>query len=150
MIRLVILEISVVAVSALLGAGVYEQTVLDPAWPAKPSIVRPAEGGVSRKRFWVPGNITVVLALLASVWASWLDARSRLASIIALALFLVINAVTVLYFAPAVLSVERDGIEADALASRRWVALSRLRTPLALGVVVSLAVAVLLLANTMR
>ena len=54
---------------------------------------------------------------------------------------------TVVYFAPAVLRVERDGVAPNAPASRRWVMLSRLRTPLALAVVVCLAAAVLLSAE---
>ena len=144
MVHIGILIVSVIAASVLMGAGVYEQVVLDPAWPARPSIVRPAEGGVNRKRFWVPGNLVVIVAFLAGVWAAWLAAQARFAGIAALVLFFAINAVTVAYFAPAVLRVERVGAKPDDPTSQRWVALSRLRMPLALAVVVCQAAAVLL------
>lgn len=102
---------------------------------------------MNRKRLWVPGNIIVILALISGTWAAWPAARARFAAIAALVLFFAINAVTVVYFAPAVLRVERDGVAPNAPASRRWVMLSRLRTPLALAVVVCLAAAVLLSAK---
>jgi hypothetical protein len=147
MVHLVILLGAVIAASAIMGAGVYEQVVLDPAWPACPSIVRPAEGGVNRKRIWVPANIVVIVTLLAGVWAAWPLAQARFAAIAALVLFFAINAVTVVFFAPAVLRVERNGVAPNDPASRRWVKLSRLRTPLALGVIVCLAAALLLMAG---
>jgi hypothetical protein len=143
------LVLAALAATALLtGAGVYEQVVLDTAWLRKPAIVRPIEGGVNRKLFWVPANIVGLLALVVALWASWPVGGARTGAIIALGFFLLINAVTVGYFAPAVLRVEKEGIEPNAPAARRWVQLSRLRTPLALGVNVALAATAILLSGS--
>jgi len=130
------------------GAGVYEQIVLDTAWPRTPSIVRPSEGGANRKLFWVPANLVAVLALLIAVWAAWPVTAARNAALTAIGLFAIINAATIGYFAPAVLRVERNSVPPDAASSWRWVRLSRLRTVLALGVNISLAVAAALLVQT--
>lgn len=50
-----------------LGGGLYEFSVVDPAWPRRPEIIQPARGGVSRKRFWIPAHIAFELALIASL-----------------------------------------------------------------------------------
>jgi hypothetical protein len=63
--RLIALLVALVATAFLTGAGWYEQAVLDTAWPKKPAIVRPAEGGANRKLFWVPANIFAVVTLLS-------------------------------------------------------------------------------------
>jgi hypothetical protein len=136
------------ATAFLTGAGVYEQLVVDTAWPQKPAIVRPVEGGVNRKLFWVPANILGLVTLLAAVWASWPVGGARTGAVIALGLFLLINAVTIGYFAPAVLRVEKEGIKPNAAPARRWVQLTRLRTPLALGVNVALAITAILLSRS--
>jgi hypothetical protein len=129
-------------VSAFLtGGGLYEQAVLDTAWPRKPSIVRPAEGGANRKFFWVPANIVAAVALLLAVWSAWPVAAARYAALAALGLFAVINAVTISYFAPRVLRVEKESVPPDDLSSYCWTRLSRLRSPLSLGMNAALAVA---------
>lgn len=103
---------------------------------------------MNRKLLWVPSNVVVTVALVAGVWAAWPSAPARSAAIAALVLFFAIHAMTILYFAPAVLRVERDGVAPNAPASRRWVMLSRVRTPLALGVVICLVASVVLLARS--
>jgi len=134
--------VALIASAFLTGAGWYEQAVLDPAWPHKPELVRPALGGANRKRFWVPANALGSLSLVAALWTTWPVASARAAILVAFACSIAINAVTIGFFAPAVLRVERDGVAPDAPGSRRWVRLSRLRTPLALGVNAGLAVAI--------
>jgi len=84
--------------SCLTGGGIYEQAVLDTAWPRKPSIVRPAEGGANRKLFWVPANICALVILVLAVLASWPLELARNATLVAAGLFAVINLVTVAYF----------------------------------------------------
>ncbi len=148
-IRLALVLAALAVTAFLTGAGCYEQVVLDTAWPRKPELVRPGEGGVNRKIFWVPANMLGVLLLLAALWASWPAFGARAAALLALGLFLVINAVTVGYFAPAVLQVEKWGAPPDDPSSRKWVRLSRLRTPAALGVNVALAAAAILLCACM-
>jgi hypothetical protein len=123
------------------GGGWYEQGVLDSAWPNKPAIVRPVEGGANRKLFWVPANIFAVLTLLAALWASWPAPGARYVAFVAIGFYAVINAVTVCFFAPAVLQVEKNGVADNDPTSIRWVRLSRWRTPLSLGVNASLIIA---------
>jgi hypothetical protein len=53
------------------GAGIYEQAVLDTAWPHKPSIVSPSEGGIIASFFGVPGNIVSISALILATCAAW-------------------------------------------------------------------------------
>ena len=43
--------VALIVTGCLIGAGIYEQSVLDTAWPHRPSIVRPVEGGANRKLF---------------------------------------------------------------------------------------------------
>src|SRR6266481_4735723 len=93
--RLAVLIVALIVTGCLTGAGIYEQLVLDTAWPHKPSIVRPIEGGADRK---------LLLALLAS----WCVASARYATLVAVGLFAVVDLVTVAYFGPAVLRVEKS------------------------------------------
>ena len=140
--------LALVVSGCMTGAGAYEQIVLDTAWPRRPSIVRPSEGGANRKRFWVPANLVAVLTLLMAVCAAWPVTAARNAALIAIGLFAIINAVTIGYFAPAVLRVERLSVLPDAASSWRWVRLNRLRTVLALGVNAGLAFAAVFVAQT--
>jgi hypothetical protein len=61
--RLVALIAALIVSGCLTGAGIYEQSVLNIAWPRKPSIVRPVEGGANHKLFWVSANIVAIVAL---------------------------------------------------------------------------------------
>ena len=140
--RLVALIAALIVTGCLTGAGIYEQSVLDTAWPRKPSIVRPVEGGANRKLFWVPANIVAIVVLFLSLWAAWPVAGARNASLVAIGLFAVINAVTVAYFGPAVLRVEKVSVPPDDPASFAWVRRSRWRTPLSLGINIALGFAV--------
>ena len=53
-ISLVLIAITTLVACATLGGGLYEFLVVDPAWPKRPGIIQPRNGGVSRARFWVP------------------------------------------------------------------------------------------------
>ncbi|GAG32441.1 unnamed protein product, partial [marine sediment metagenome] len=50
-----------------LGGGIYEVSVVDPYWPARPDIVHPASGGISRRRFWIPAHVAFELQLIVSL-----------------------------------------------------------------------------------
>jgi hypothetical protein len=145
--RLIAVLVALIATSILTGAGWYEQAVLDTAWPKHPAIVRPKEGGANRKFFWVPANIFGVASVFVALVACWPVEAARWPAIAAATCLAAINAVTVVFFAPAVLKVEKDGVNAGDPSSIRWVRLSRLRTPLALGVNLGLVVATLALAS---
>ncbi len=140
--RLSALIIALIVTGCLTGAGIYEQSVVDTAWPHRPSIVRPVEGGANRKLFWVPANIAAVAVLFLALWAAWPVASARHAALAAIGLFAVINGVTVAYFAPAVLRMERESVPPEDPSSFAWVRLSRWRTPLSLCVNAALGLAV--------
>ncbi len=146
--QLITLIVALTVTGCLTGAGIYEQSVLDTAWPHKPSIVRPAEGGANRKLFWVPANIAAVAALLLALWAVWPIAGARNATLVAVVLFAAINVVTIAYFVPAVLRVEKQSVPFDDPASLAWVRRSRWRTVLSLGVNVALGIAIAIMAAT--
>jgi len=146
--RMFIILLALLTTSMLAGAGVYEQAVLDRAWPARPDIVRPADGGADRKRYWVPANMLAVVAMIAAIWAAWPVPPARSWVLRAAVCSLVINVATVGYFAPRVLRVERDGIAPNDPRSTRWVSLSRWRTPVAIVLDFCLIVAVLRLATS--
>jgi len=132
--RLAVLIVALIVTGCLTGAGIYEQLVLDTAWPHKPSIVRPVEGGANRKLFWVPANIAAVVTLLLALLASWCVASARYATLVAVGLFAVVDLVTVAYFGPAVLRVEKSFPPPSDPSSLAWVRRSRWRTVLSLGV----------------
>jgi hypothetical protein len=54
-----------------LGGGLYEFTVVDPAWPRRPDLIQPGRGGVDRKRFWIPAHVLFELALIAALVVAW-------------------------------------------------------------------------------
>lgn len=140
--RLTFLLVALLSTAILTGAGWYEQAVLDAVWPARPDIVRPAQGGASRKSFWVPANILAVATLLPALWAAWPILSVRHAVLVAIACSIAINIATIRFFAPRVLRVERHGVAPNDLSSLRWVRLSRWRTPAALTLNIALIVAI--------
>lgn len=119
--RLILLLASLLATALLTGAGWYEQAVLDAAWPARPDIVRPSQGGASRKRFWIPANILAVATFPPALWAAWPLPSARYAVLVAIACSIGINIATIRFFAPRVLRVERQGVAPNNPSSLRWV-----------------------------
>jgi hypothetical protein len=142
--RLAALIVALIVAGCLTGGGIYEQSVLDTAWPRKPSIVRPVEGGANHKLFWVPANIVAVVTLPFALVAAWPIASARYATLVAVALFAVINLVTVAYFGPEVLRAEKSSPPPDHPSSLAWVRRSRWRTPLSLGVNAALGMAIVM------
>ncbi len=145
--RLLALIAALIITGGLTGAGIYEQAVLDSAWPRKPAIVRPIEGGANRKLFWVPANVVAVASLLLALWAAWPVMAARNAALVAMGFFAIINTVTVAYFAPAVLRLEKASAPPDDPSSLAWVRRSRWRTPLSLCVNIALGFAIAAMAG---
>jgi hypothetical protein len=126
----------------LTGGGWYEQAVLDSVWPRNPSIVRPSEGGASRRRFWVPAHSFAAVTLGCALWGAWREAPARYAVLTAIALYLLITIVTVGYFARAVVKLEKaTAVRPNEPSSLTWVRRSRWRMLLAFGLNVAVAVA---------
>ena len=114
-----------------LGGGVYEVGVVDPAWPARPDIVHPASGGISRKRFWIPAHVVFELLLIASLVLFWSQPQVRNALLIAFASHAGMRVWSAFDFIPKALAFERaDPATLTQEESRRWTRRSWLRLPL--------------------
>ncbi len=134
---------ALISTSALMGASLYEESVLDLVWPRKPDIVRPIEGGANRKLFWVPADLIAIISLLIATWAAWPVTDTRNAVLVGVGLYAINIGVSVAYFVPELLKVERMGAQPDDPSSRTWVRRNRWRGAIFIctTVVLSLAVA---------
>ncbi len=132
---------ALVSTSALTGAALYEESVLDLAWPRRPDIVRPVAGGANRKLFWIPADLVAIVSLAAATWAAWPVNDSRNAVLVAVGLYAINIVVSLTYFVPELQKVERFGIEPDAQSSRRWVRRNRWRGLLLVCTAVALSLA---------
>ena len=114
-----------------LGGGFYEVSVVDPAWPARPDIVHPASGGISRKRFWIPAHVVFELLLIASLVLFWSQPPVRNALLVAFASHAAMRIWSVFDFIPKALAYERaDPAMLTEDEGRRWTRRSWLRLPL--------------------
>jgi len=116
---------------ASLGGGLYEFSVVDPAWPKRPDLVQPKRGGVSRKRFWIPAHVAFELALIAALVATWSEPTVRTWLLLGLASHVAMRLWSAFDFIPKALGFERtDATEISETAARRWTRRSRWRLPL--------------------
>jgi hypothetical protein len=142
---LVLIAVATLLACVLVGGGLYETLVIDPAWPRRPGIIQARNGGISRRRFWIPAHSLFELVLIAAIVAAWGDAGVRTALLIALVSHAVMRIWTLLYFVPTAVAFEKaDPVEVDASAARRWTRRSLLRLPLDLITAVSLLTALAL------
>ena len=139
---------ALVSTSALAGASLYEESVLDLVWPRRPDIVRPIEGGANRKLFWVPADIIAITSLLAATWAAWPVSSTRNAVLVAVTLYSINVGISAAYFVPELLKVERVGIQPDDLSSRTWVRRNRWRGAILICATIALSLAVASLAGS--
>jgi 2-methylcitrate dehydratase PrpD len=107
---------------ASVGGGLYEALVLDPVWPNRPAIIQPRNGGVSRRRFWIPVHTAFEVTLLVAIVACWGHHGMRTALLIALASHLVIR--------KAVAFEKGDPATIERAIAQRWTRRSLLRLPL--------------------
>jgi hypothetical protein len=114
-----------------LGGGLYEFSVVDSSWPRRPDLIQPAQGGISRRRFWIPAHVAFELALIASLVLAWSTADLRFWLLIALASHAVMRIWSAFDFIPKALAFEKaaPGTVAEH-AARRWTRRSGLRLPL--------------------
>jgi len=114
-----------------LGGGLYEFSVIDPAWPRRPDVIQPDRGGVSRRWFWIPAHVAFELALIAALVLAWSSAGVRgwlLTAVVSHAAMRLWSAVD---FIPKAMAFERAAPAAiDEASARRWTRRSRLRMPL--------------------
>lgn len=114
-----------------LGGGLYEYRVIDPAWPARPDLIQPQRGGVSRRRFWIPAHVAFELSLIIALVATWSESSIRTWLLLGLASHVAMRVWSVFDFIPKALAFERlETSELDESAARRWTRRSLLRLPL--------------------
>jgi hypothetical protein len=101
-----------------LGGGLYEFSVVDPAWPRRPDVIQPDRGGISRRRFWIPAHVAFELTLIASLVAAWSHAEVRIWLLVAFASHAVMRIWSAFDFIPKALAFERANEirESDARA----------------------------------
>jgi hypothetical protein len=128
---LFLLAVTAFTACASIGGGLYEFLVLDPVWPSRPAIIQPRNGGVSRRRFWIPAHGAFEVALLASLVACWSHADVRTALLVALVSHLAMRVWSFVDFIPKAAAFEReDPATVDRAAAVRWSRRSLLRLPL--------------------
>ena len=114
-----------------LGGGFYEVSVVDPVWPARPDIVHPARGGISRKRFWIPAHVAFELLLIVSLVLFWSQPQVRNALLVAFASHAAMRIWSAFDFIPKALVFERaDPATLTEEQGRHWTRRSWLRLPL--------------------
>ena len=114
-----------------LGGGLYEISVIDPAWPQRPDLIQPDHGGISRKRFWIPAHAAFELLLVIALVLAWSVADVRFWLLVAVASHTAMQLWSALDFIPKALAFEKSvpGPEMEN-AARRWTRRSLTRLPL--------------------
>jgi hypothetical protein len=116
---------------ATVGGGLYEVLVLDPVWPNRPAIIQPRNGGLSRRRFWIPVHAAFEVALVVAVVVCWGNHGVRTALLIALASHLAVRGWSLVDFIPKAVAFEKgDPATIERAVARRWTRRSLLRLPL--------------------
>ena len=130
-VSLVLIAASTLSACALLGGGLYEVLVVDPFWPKRPGIIQPRNGGISRRRFWIPAHTVFEVLLIGALVAAWRDADVRVALLVALATHAVMRVWSLLDFVPRAVAFEKsDPAAVDEADAVSWTRRSLLRLPL--------------------
>jgi len=128
---LVLIAITTLAACATLGGGLYEFLVVDPAWPKRPGIIQPRNGGVSRARFWVPAHTVFEVLLIVTLVVAWSHADARIALLVALISHAVMRVWSLVDFVPRAVAFEKaDPATVDEASAVRWTRRSLMRLPL--------------------
>jgi hypothetical protein len=128
---LVIVAFATALALASVGGGLYEFTVVDPAWPKRPDLVQPARGGISRKRFWISIHVAFEVTLIAALVVAWSQPAVRNCLLVALASHAVMRLWSGVDFIPKALAFEKaDPATVSEAAARAWTRRSWLRLPL--------------------
>lgn len=128
---LVLIAAAAVVACVLLGGGFYETAVVDPAWPKRPGIIQAQNGGISRRRFWIPAHTLFEVLLIVALIAAWRDADVRVALLVALVSHTVMRVWSLVDFIPKAVEFEKaDPAAVDESAAVAWTRRSLLRLPL--------------------
>ena len=127
---LILIAAATLSACTLFGGGLYETVVVDPAWPKRPGIVQAHNGGVSRRRFWIPAHTAFEVLVIVALIAAWRDADVRPALLVALASHLVVRIWSLIDLVPKAVAFEKtDPAAVDEAAALRWTRRSLLRLP---------------------
>ena len=114
-----------------LGGGLYEFSVVDPAWPRRPDLIQPDRGGIDRKWFWIPSHVAFELLLVLTLVMAWSHPEARSWLWVAFASHAIMRVWSGVDFIPKALAFERaEPATLSEDAARRWTRRSRLRMPL--------------------
>lgn len=128
---LILIAAATLMACVLLGGGLYETLVVDPYWPKRPGIIQARNGGISRRRFWIPAHSVFEALLIVALIVAWDRADVRLALLVALVSHAVMRVWSLLDFVPKAVAFERaDPAAVDEAAAVRWTRRSLLRLPL--------------------
>ena len=128
---LVLIAVTTLVACALLGGGLYETVVVDPAWPKRPGIIQAQNGGISRRRFWIPAHTVFEVLLIIALIAAWHEPDVRTALLVALASHAVMRVWSLVDFVPKAVKFETaDPAAVDEAAAIAWTRRSLLRLPL--------------------
>jgi hypothetical protein len=118
------------AACVALGGGLYEFLVVDPAWPKRPGIIQPRNGGVSRARFWVPAHTLFEVLLIITLVVAWGETDVRIALLVALVSHAVMRVWSLVDFVPKAVAFEKaDPATVEEASAVRWTRRSLLRLP---------------------
>jgi hypothetical protein len=128
---LVLIAITTLAACVTVGGGLYEFLVVDPAWPKRPGIIQARNGGISRRRFWIPAHTLFEVLLIVALIAAWGDADVRLALLVALVSHTATRVWSLVDFVPNAVEFEKaDPAAIDEASAVAWTRRSLLRLPL--------------------
>nr|WP_090343794.1 hypothetical protein [Mycolicibacterium malmesburyense]CRL74980.1 hypothetical protein CPGR_03364 [Mycolicibacterium malmesburyense] len=128
---LILIAATTLMACVLLGGGLYEAVVVDPAWPRRPGIIQAHNGGISRRRLWIPAHTAFEVLLIVSLIVGWSHADVRTALLVALVSHAVMRVWSLVDVVPKAVAFEKtDPAEVDEAAAVRWTRRSLLRLPL--------------------
>ena len=139
---LVLIAAATLAACASLGGGLYEAVVVDPVWPKRPGIIQPRNGGISRRRFWIPAHSTFEVLLVVALIVSWREPDVRLALLVAVVSHAAMRVWSLLDFVPKAVAFEKaDPASVDEDAAVAWTRRSLARLALDLVTCVAMLAA---------
>lgn len=140
-----LIAVATLLACVVLGGGLYETLVVDPAWTKRPGIIQAHNGGISRRRFWIPAHTVFEVVLVITVIVAWDGVDVRAALLVALVSHTVMRVWSLFDFVPKAVAFEKaDPVGVDETAARSWTRRSLLRLPLDLITCVALLAALAL------
>lgn len=128
---LILIAATALMACVLFGGGLYETVVVDPAWPKRPGIVQAHNGGISRRRFWIPAHTAFEVLLIVALVAGWGQPDVRAALLVALVSHAVMRVWSLVDFMPKAVAFERtDPAAVDQAEAVSWTRRSLVRLPL--------------------